>query len=242
MLTVTRRSAAKARTQAANQIHALVVTAPEPLKHQLKGMKLKARVAVCARWRPGQAQTTVAYAKKALRYLARRYRSLDTEIAQLDVEIRSLCAKANPALLAAEGVGSDTAAGDNPERMNSEASFAALCGASPVHASSGQTTRHRLNRGGNRQANNALWRIATTRMRHDATTKDYVAKWSSPRGLDTRFMRPCDGSSCPPIRLVAAVRSWSEAGGGCTRLRSTIGLTGGLGAGCGSRLGGRVLS
>ena len=66
--------------------------------------------------------------------------------------------------------------------------------------------------------------------------------WSSPRGLDTRFMRPCDGSSCPPIRLVAAVRSWSEAGGGCTRLRSTIGLTGGLGAGCGSRLGGRVLS
>ena len=176
MLTVTRRSAAKARTQAANQIHALVVTAPEPLKHQLKGMKLKARVAVCARWRPGQAQTTVAYAKKALRYLARRYRSLDTEIAQLDVEIRSLCAKANPALLAAEGVGSDTAAGDNPERMNSEASFAALCGASPVHASSGQTTRHRLNRGGNRQANNALWRIATTRMRHDATTKDYVAK------------------------------------------------------------------
>ena len=182
MLTVTRRSAIKARTQAANQIHALVVTAPEPLKHQLKGMKLKARVAVCARWRPGQAQTTTAYAKRALRHLARRYQSLDTEIDELDIEIRSLCAKANPALLAAKGVGSDTAAalltaaGDNPERMSSEASFAALCGASPVHASSGQTTRHRLNRGGNRQANNALWRIATTRMRHHARTKDYVAK------------------------------------------------------------------
>ena len=182
MLLVARRSATKARTQAANQIHPLVVTAPEQVKHQLKGLKLKARVRVCARWRPGQAQTTTAYAKMALRYLARRYQSLDTEITQLDVEIRRLCAEANPALLAAKGVGPDTAAtllvaaGDNPVRMNSERSFAALSGASPVQASSGQTTRHRLNRGGNRQANNALWRIATTRIRHDARTQDYVAK------------------------------------------------------------------
>ena len=118
----------------------------------------------------------------ALRYLARRYQSLDTEITQLDIEIRRLCAEANPALLAAKGVGPDTAAallvaaGDNPVRMNSERSFAALSGASPVQASSGQTTRHRLNRGGNRRANNALWRIATTRIRHDAATKEYVAK------------------------------------------------------------------
>ena len=98
-----------------------------------------------------------------LRHLARRYRALDTEIAQLEGEIRRLCAKANPALLTAKGVGPDTAAallvaaGDNPKRMKSERSFAALCGASPVQASSGQTIRHRLNRGGNRQANNALW-------------------------------------------------------------------------------------
>ena len=163
MLLVARRSAVKARTQAANQIHSVTVTAPEQVKHQLRGLKLKARVRVCARWRPGQAQTTTAYAKMALRYLARRYQSLDTEITQLDIEIRRLCAEANPALLAAKGVGPDTAAallvaaGDNPERMRSEKSFAALCGASPVQASSGQTNRHRLNRGGNRQANNALW-------------------------------------------------------------------------------------
>ena len=182
MLLVARRSATKARTQAANQIHALVVTAPEPLKHQLRGLKLKARVRVCARLRPGEAQTTVAYAKKALRHLARRYQTLDTEIAQLDAEIRRLCAQANPALLGAEGVGPDTtaallvAAGDNPERMKSERSFAALCGSSPVQASSGQTRRHRLNRGGNRKANNALWRIATTRMQNDARTQTYVAK------------------------------------------------------------------
>ena len=163
MLLMARRSATKARTQAANQIHSVTVTAPEPLKRQLRGLKLKARVRVCARWRPEQAQTTAAYAKMALRYLARRYQSLDTEIAELKIEIRRLCAEANPAPLAATGVGPDTAAtllvaaGDNPGRMKSEKSFAALCGASPVPASSGQTIRHRLNRGGNRQANNALW-------------------------------------------------------------------------------------
>ena len=182
MLVVARRSATKARTQAANQIHSLVVTAPEQVKHQLAVLKLKARVRVCARWRPGQAQTTTAYAKRTLRHLARRYQSLDAEIDELDTEIRGLCAKANPALLAATGVGPDTAsallaaAGDNPGRMKSEKSFAALCGASPVQASSGQTVRHRLNRGGNRQANQALWRIATTRIRHDAATQQYVAK------------------------------------------------------------------
>ena len=137
MLVVARRSATKARTQAANQIHSLVVTAPEQVKHQLKGLKLKARVRVCARWRPGQAQTTTAYAKRTLRHLARRYQTLDAEINQLDTDIRRLCARANPALLAAKGVGPDTAsallaaAGDNPERMKSEKSFAALCGASP---------------------------------------------------------------------------------------------------------------
>ena len=182
MLVVARRSATKARTQAANQIHSLVVTAPEQVKRQLGGLKLKARVRVCARWRPGEAQTTVAYAKKALRHLARRYQTLDAEITQLEADIRRLCAKANPALLAAEGVGPDTAsallaaAGDNPERMRSEKSFAALCGASPVQASSGQIVRHRLNQGGNRQANSALWRIATTRMRTDAATQQYVER------------------------------------------------------------------
>ena len=162
MLLVARRWATKARTQAANQIHSVTVGAPEPLKCQLKGLNLRAQVRVCARRRPSEAQTTTAYAKKVLRHLARRYQTLDTKITQLEGDIRRLCAKANPALLAATGVGPDTAsvlvvaAGDNPGRMRTEASFAALCGASPVQASSGQTIRHRLNRGGNRQANNAL--------------------------------------------------------------------------------------
>ena len=104
MLVVARRSATKARTQAANQIHSVTVTAPEQLKRQIRGLKLKARVRVCARWRPGGEQTTTAYAKMALRYLARRYRALEEEITQLDVEIRRLSADANPALLAATGV------------------------------------------------------------------------------------------------------------------------------------------
>jgi len=182
MLLVARRSATKARTQAANQIHSLVVTAPEQVKHQIGGLGLRARVRTCARWRPGQAQTTAAYAKKTLRHLARRYQALDAEIDELDEDIRRLCSEANPALLATPGVGPDTAAallvaaGDNPGRMKSERSFAALCGASPVQASSGQIVRHRLNRGGNRKANSALWRIATTRMRTDAATKEYVKR------------------------------------------------------------------
>ena len=144
-----------------------MVTAPEQVRHQLRGLSTQARVKTCARFRPGTAPTTTTYAKKTLRFLARRYQTLTAEIRELDTEIHTLCAQANPALLAARGVGADTAAallvtaGDNPQRMHSE-------------ASSGQTIRHRLNRGGNRQANNALWRIATTRMRYDQTTINYT--------------------------------------------------------------------
>ena len=109
MLTVTRRSAVKARTQAANQIHSLMVCAPEPLKAQLRDLNLKAQVRVCARLRPS-GESSVSYAKQALRRLARRYQTLDAEIRELDVEIKRLCATANPALLAAHGVGPDSAA------------------------------------------------------------------------------------------------------------------------------------
>ena len=195
MLRVVRRSAVKARTQAANQIHALVVTAPEPVKDQLKGLNLKARVKICARFRPGTDHTTTAHAKRALRHLARRYQTLTAEITELDAQITGLCAKANPALLAARGVGPDTAAallvtaGDNPQRMNSEAAFAALSGVSPVAASSGRIVRHRLNRGGNRQANNALWRIATNRMRHDPRTKEYVTRRQADGKTQTEITR-----------------------------------------------------
>ena len=160
MLQSTRRSAVKARTQAANQIHALLVTAPDIVRDRAKGLRTAQIVEVCARMRPDSATCPVeAAAKTALRALARRHRSLDQEIAQLDEELLNLCEQANPALLAARGVGADTAAvllvaaGDNPERMRTEAAFAALCRTHPIQASSGKTIRHRLNRNANRQAN-----------------------------------------------------------------------------------------
>ena len=164
MLRVVRRSALKARTQAANQLHALVVTAPEPLKHRLRGLSTRTQIDVCARFRPATAQTTTAYAKMALRHLARRYQNLNTEITQVDKQIRGLCAHgptrrcSPPTKLGPDTAAALlTAAGDNPGRMNTNTAFAALYAPSPVPASSGRTVRHRLNRGGNRQANNALW-------------------------------------------------------------------------------------
>ena len=129
MLRVARRSAVKARTQAANQIHALVVTAPEQVKHQLRGSNLRTQVRICARWRPGETQTTIAYAKRALRHLARRYQTLDTEITQLDTEIRGLCARTNPALLAATGVGPGCAAGGRRRQPRTDEHRSVLRGA-----------------------------------------------------------------------------------------------------------------
>lgn len=182
VLRLARRSAIKARTQAANQIRDLIVTAPDRLRSRLRDLDTDDRVAVCARFRTGEVADPGEATKAALRTLARRHRELSAEIDVLDDRIARLCAAVNPALLAAFGVGPEVAAtllvaaGDNPHRMGSEAAFAALCGASPVEASSGKVTRHRLNSGGDRQANNALWRIVLVRMSGDARTKAYVAR------------------------------------------------------------------
>ena len=183
MLSVARRSAVKARTVAANQIDGLAVTAPEHLKDRLRGLNTVRTVEDCARLRPDtHGDTATVAAKTALRCLARRHRALTAEIARLDADLLALCEATNPALLAARGVGVEVAstllvaAGDNPERMRSEASFAALCGTSPIEASSGRTVRHRLNRSGNRLANNALWRIAMVRLRCDERSIDYARR------------------------------------------------------------------
>jgi transposase len=182
-LRAARRSAMKARTQAANQIAALTVTAPDPVRRRLAGLRPAARIAACARLRPaGSIADPAVAARHALRLLARRHQALTAEVTDLDTAITALCAQASPALLATPGVGPDTAsallatAGDNPGRLRTEASFAALCGASPLPASSGKTTRHRLNRGGDRQANNALWRIAIVRLATDPHTRAYAAR------------------------------------------------------------------
>jgi transposase len=182
VLRLARRSAIKARTQAANQIRDLIVTAPDQLRSRLRNLDTDQRVALCARFRTGDPTDPGEATKLALRTLARRHLELSAEIDELDAQLARLCAAINPALLAAHGIGPEVAAtllvtaGDNPHRMGAEAAFAALCGASPVEASSGKVTRHRLNSGGDRQANNALWRIVLVRMSSDPRTKAYVAR------------------------------------------------------------------
>jgi transposase len=178
-----RQSAVKARSQAANQLQALVVTAPEDLRHRLRQLPTKELVATCARFRlgsdPGEVRTATRF---ALRSVARRYETLSREIAQLDAQLDQLVAQVAPELVSLRGIGTDHAAtllivaGDNPQRLRSEASFASLCGVSPIEASSGKVVRHRLNRGGNRDANRALYMICLARMRRDRRTQDYVAR------------------------------------------------------------------
>ncbi len=170
------------RTRIANQLRDLTCTAPESLRGALEPLTTPQRVARCARFRPGDPHEPVEATKFALRTLARQYQALDADLAELRQRLDGLTRVANPALRAAKGIGADVAsillitAGDNPQRLTGEASFAALCGASPVEASSGKNTRHRLNSGGDRQANNALWRIAMVRLATDADTRAYAAR------------------------------------------------------------------
>jgi transposase len=181
-LRTARRSAVKSRTQAANQLQGLRVTAPDGLRHRLRGLTTKELVAVTARFRLKDDPDNVLEATRfALRSVARRYEVLSEEIAELDVQLDRLVETA-PKLVSLPGIGTDHAAtlltvvGDNPQRLKSEASFASLCGVSPVQASSGKVVRHRLNRGGNRDANRALYMICMVRMGRDQRTKEYVAR------------------------------------------------------------------
>jgi transposase len=182
-LRLARRSAVKARTQAANQLNALLVTAPDGLRAQLRGLPPAELVTTAARLRPDQVPATPTDAAKfALRSVAGRWLRLSEEITELDVQLERLVAEAAPALVAVKGVGTQTAAallvaaGDNPERLRNEGAFAHLCGVAPIPASSGKTTRHRLSRGGNRQANSALYLIAVGRMAWHPPTCAYVKR------------------------------------------------------------------
>jgi transposase len=181
MLRVARRGAVKARTQAANQLRDLIVTGPEPLREQLAPLPTKQRVDTAAQFDPGRLGDPREAAKAAMAAVARRHQALTEEITELDTGLAELVEHAaTPRLLAKQGVAIQVAStllatvGDNPDRLASDASFAALCGASPVDASSGKQRRHRLNRGGDRQANSALWRIVVVRMAYDPRTRAYV--------------------------------------------------------------------
>lgn len=175
------RSAVKARTAALNQIGSILITAPESIRAKYGPLKGTARTDALARLRPAGDPLHITLLT-ALKSLARRVKELTAEHETLVKALDSVVTVHNPGLRAAHGVGPDTAAqllvtaGGNPERMRTEASFAALCGAAPVPASSGRTNRHRLSRGGDRQANAALYRIALVRMSSDPRTRDYVAR------------------------------------------------------------------
>jgi transposase len=182
ILRLERRSAIHARTQAANQLHAVVSTAPESLRSTLRHLSLASVISRASKLRVYTPVDAVAATKRVLRGLALRWQQLDGEVSLLDAELETLVKMTAPGLIALRGVGVDVAgallvtAGDNPERLADEASFAALCGASPVDASSGRQHRHRLNRGGNRDANRALWVIALVRMRCEPRTRAYVER------------------------------------------------------------------
>ena len=182
MLKSAKNSAVMARTQAVNQMKALVLTAPAELRETLDGLATSALIKRCRSFRPGRPRNPTAAAKYALRSLACRYSQLSKEIHDLRAELERLIQATAPALVEAFGVGPDTAAalliaaGSNSDRLHSEAAFASLCGVSPVPASSGKTNRHRLNRGGDRQANAALYRIVVVRLRHDLRTQAYLRR------------------------------------------------------------------
>jgi transposase len=195
VLRTARCSAVKARSQAANQLQALRVTAPEKLQRRLCRLSTSELVAAAVRLRPGNDPDVETATKFALRSVARRHGALSEEIAELDAQLDRLVAEVAPGLISLPAIGTHHAAtvlvvaGDNPERLGSEASFASLCGVSPIEASSGKVVRHRLNRGGNRDANRALHMICVVRMGSDRRTRSYVARRTAEGKSKREIMR-----------------------------------------------------
>ena len=182
-LLVAKRSGRETRVACLNQIRHLGFCAPDDLRERLRDLPKTQIAQVAAALRPGAAADPVTHATKtALRTLGRRVLAIEDDAAVIDAHLARLVEATAPNLLELYGVGVDTAAillaaaGDNPERLATESAWAALCGVAPLPASSGKVTRYRLNRGGNRQANSALWRIALTRMSSDPRTRTYVQR------------------------------------------------------------------
>lgn len=195
LLLAARRQAVRTATASMNSAKSILGSAPEEVRCRFKGMGSREMMASLSRKRTSP-DPVVDALYKSLRVLAQMWRSCTEQAADLKQDVTVLVAANAPALLAMAGSGGITAAilavaaGDNPERMRSEAAFAALCGASPVEASSGRVCRHRLNQGGNRQANYALGCIASLRMRFDARTRAYVEKRTA-EGKTKREIKRC---------------------------------------------------
>jgi len=190
------RSARHARIKALNQMRALLLTGPEELREQFRGTTPWRMVRTAARLRQGDPATAGGATKYTLRLLARRVLELEAELKELKSILKPLVAATAPELVAQHGVGTETAgallvaAGDNPERLRDERAFAHYCGTAPIDASSGTVVRKRLNRGGNRHANEALWRIVLVRMVSDPATRHYVERRTK-EGLSKREAIRC---------------------------------------------------
>jgi transposase len=197
VLLVAHRSGRDARITCLNQLRHLGFCAPDELRERFRGVTVARLAETAAALRPNGNGDPVMYATKlAMQTLGRRVVDIDADCARLRGELADLVKATAPSMLDLPGVGTHTAAlllvaaGDNAERITSEAAFAHLCGVAPIHASSGKTIRHRLNRGGNRLANHALWRIVLTRMSSDPRTRAYVER------------RTLEGRSKPEIMRV----------------------------------------
>ncbi len=198
VLLVARRSAREQRIQTLNQLRHLVFTAPEEIRVRFKDRPKTGLITEAANMRPRKGSDPIMYRTNlVIKSLARRIKSLDAEMRTIDQTLRSLIEETAPTMLELYGVGVDTAAtllataGDNPDRLKSERSWAHLCGVTPLPANSGKTTtKFRLNRGGDRQANAALYRIVLTRMSSDEETRRYVAKRRT-EGLSTPEIMRC---------------------------------------------------
>lgn len=199
VLTVARDGAVKARTAAINQFTAIVLTAPDEIRTQLTPLSKAAQIRTCATASMDldQLTTTDQATLFALRSLAQRIRALDTEVSHADKHLAAITTRTAPTLTAMFGVGPDSAArllitaGDNPDRLTTESSLAHLCGVAPLPASSGKrTNRHRLNRGGDRQANKALYTITLSRLRYDQRTRDYATRRTN-QGLSKKEIIRC---------------------------------------------------
>ena len=197
VLLVARRSARRQRIQILNQLRHLVFTAPEPIRVRFKDRYKRGLITEAAAMRPRKGVDPVAFTTNTvIRNLARRIQHLDHETKETNQILAELVAEVAPTLLELHGVGPDGAAtllvtaGDNPDRLRSETAWAHLCGVAPIPASSGKITRHRLNRGGDRNANAALYRIVITRMSNHQETRRYVTRRRA-EGLTTGEIVRC---------------------------------------------------
>jgi len=185
----------KDRTRAINQFKALLVTAPEELRESFAAVPFRRQLELARRFRHDYGDVVDTQLRFSLKQLARKIGFLSDQIDELEDRMNDLAAQAAPALIGTFGVGAHVASqllatvGDNPDRLGSEAAFAKLCGACPIPASSGKTQRHRLNRGGDRRANNALYTIVLVRMRHHQPTRDYVARRTAEGKTRAEIMR-----------------------------------------------------